>query len=416
VIAQLWQELWVLLFVVLILIGVFAGQGFVIAFGAMGLVITGLSWLWSRIALQRVTYVRDLPRQRAFIGDEVTMSVTLTNRKPIPLPLVKVEDELPDALQVVDLEAFLSPGSHTWTLRHRTALAWYERVRWDYRLRCTKRGYFRIGPAQLDSGDLFGFFDSHAESAQQDFVLVYPRVVPLPEVDIPSARPIGDIMGGLAIFQELARPMGVRDYQRCDPLKSIDWKATARQQRLQARIYEPSSSITVVLAVAVDTTPHHWEGYSSDLLERIVTASASVAAHSLERRFSVGLFSNGASSLADRPLRIPPSRDPAQFHLLLEALATVRPIVLGPMARQLAEAARSFPIGATVVLVAVLLPPDLLDTLRQVRTRGHDVLVLYVGSEKCPALPPGIVLRDISTFMAQFDSTPEAGIPKGKAA
>ncbi|MDA1189276.1 MAG: DUF58 domain-containing protein [Chloroflexi bacterium] len=401
--SQMWQELWVGLFIVLIIIGLFAGQGILIAFGVMGLVVSGSSWAWGRIALQEVTYERRLGTKRAFIGEEVALSVTLTNGKPFPLPMIKVEDEIPEAVQVLGTDLAVSPSSHTRSLRHRTAMAWYERVTWDYRLVCMQRGYFKLGPASLDSGDIFGFFESQGRSNKVDYLLVFPRIVPLPENVIPGARPMGDVRTGSPIYQELSRPAGVRDYQRGDALKSIDWKNSARMQRLQTRIYEPSSNVTAVMAVAVDTTGHHWEGYSPQLTERVVTVAASLASQAMERRVSLGMFSNGASASSDRVLRIPASRDPDQLHLILESLATLRPIVLAPIERQLSEESRMLPVGATLVLVAARMAPELQETLQRVRLRGHPVSVVYVGDGETPKIADDIVVYDFSEYMASLE-------------
>ncbi|MBM3944601.1 MAG: DUF58 domain-containing protein [SAR202 cluster bacterium] len=412
--SQLWQELWVGLFAVLIVIGLFAGQGILIAFGVMGLVVSGVSWVWSRIALQDVSYERRLGSKRAFIGEEVAFSVALTNRKPIPLPMV--EDEIPEAVEVVGEELAVSPSSHTRSLRHRTAMAWYERVTWEYRLRCTRRGYFKIGPAALDSGDIFGFFDSRLQSDKADYLLVFPRIVPLPKSVIPGARPVGDVRTGSPVFQDASRPAGVRDYQRGDPLKAIDWKHSARRQRLQTRVYEPSSNVTVMLAVAVDTTSHHWEGYSAALLERVVTVAASAATQAMERRVSLGMFSNGASAASEKVLRIPPSRDPDQLHIILESLATLRPIVLGPITRHLTEASRGLPLGATLVLVAAYVSPDLEDALRQVKQRGHPVSLVYVGEGECPQVGSDIKVHDLGGYVAALEAEwPEVQAAKRRA-
>ena len=91
---------------------------------------------------------------------------------------------------------------------HRTSLAWYERVRWEYTVKCENRGFYRIGPARLKSGDLFGFFGSEKELAVNDYLLVYPRIVPLPEMGMPAARPLGETRGGIAIFQDESRAVG----------------------------------------------------------------------------------------------------------------------------------------------------------------------------------------------------------------
>ena len=97
---QAWQDLWLTLFVILVLIGVFAGQGLVIGFGVMGLLVVGVSWLWNRVSLEEVSYRRDLSQRRAFIGEEFSMSVTLVNSKPVPLGRIEVHDEVPDAFSI----------------------------------------------------------------------------------------------------------------------------------------------------------------------------------------------------------------------------------------------------------------------------------------------------------------------------
>ena len=350
-----WQDLWIGLFVLLIAIGVFAGQGLVIGLGAMGLLVAGISRVWSRLSLDEVTYTRRLSQQRVFIGEELTLAVTLTNRKPLPLGRVRVEDDLPESLEVSDAEMGASASPNTRTLLHRTSMSWYERIRWAYKVRPTERGLYHLGPANLRSGDLFGFFSSEAHVPERDILLVYPRVLPLPELGIPALRPLGESRGGMRIFQDPARPSGIREYRRGDPLKTVDWKATARMQRMQVRTFEPSSAMTMVVAVGIETTARYWEGYSPVNLERVITTAASVATHAFESRHMLGLFSNGTPILSDRPMDVAPSRAPDQLTVVLEALATIRPMARGPMSARLMEHARRFPMGTTIVLVAALI-------------------------------------------------------------
>ena len=286
--SRMWHEFWLILFAALIGVGVFAGAGMLIGFGAMGLLITGAGWLWNRVSLEDVSYKREFTQQRVFIGEKASMRITLTNRKPLPLSRALVEDEMPASMDLVDADVVGSPNPEAKTLRHSTSMSWYERIRWTYEFTCRRRGYFRVGPATLKSGDIFGFFGSEKIIRSQDYVLVYPRVVSLPEIGMPSARPLGETRGGIRIFEDASRPMGLRDYRTGDPLKIVDWKATARMQDLQVRTFEPSSSLTVILAVAVDTVAHTWEGYSPIHLERIITAAASIANYAAGQRCNLG--------------------------------------------------------------------------------------------------------------------------------
>ena len=404
-----WQDLWIGLFVLLIAIGVFAGQGLVIGLGAMGLVVAGISRVWSRLSLDEVTYTRRLSQQRVFIGEELTLAVTLTNRKPLPLGRVRVEDDLPESLEVSDAEMGASASPNTRTLLHRTSMSWYERIRWAYKVRPTERGLYHLGPANLRSGDLFGFFSSEAHVPERDILLVYPRVLPLPELGIPALRPLGESRGGMRIFQDPARPSGIREYRRGDPLKTVDWKATARMQRMQVRTFEPSSAMTMVVAVGIETTARYWEGYSPVNLERVITTAASVATHAFESRHMLGLFSNGTPILSDRPMDVAPSRAPDQLTVVLEALATIRPMARGPMSARLMEHARRFPMGTTIVLVAALILRELVDTLSSLKAQGFELAVIYVGDEECPRLPEGVAVHDLREHFARMELAGEFG-------
>ncbi len=385
------------------------GEGPVIGFGVMGLLVAGIAWLWNRVSLDELSYERRLSQQRAFIGEEVGLTVALTNKKPVPLGRVEVEDEVPDALVLRDAPVITSVLPNSQVLRHSTSMAWYERIRWDYRFTCSHRGYYRIGPSRMESGDLFGFFSSQKTQTGDDYLLVYPRVVPLPELGLPAVRPLGETGGGLRLFQDPSRPYGVRDYQPGDPLNTVDWKASARMQGLQVRTYEPSSTTTIVVTLVVETSEQPWGGYSSANLERVVTVGASVASHAAEQRYSLGLFANGAHILADRPMNIPPTRSPEQLTIILEALATINPMAIGPVAPQLAEHSRRLPIGATLAIVTAVMPPELAEVIGGLKVRGFRAMVLYVGDGPSPSLPEGIVVHNLRAHLDTLEAADEFG-------
>ena len=404
---RFWQDIWITLFIVLILIGIFSGTGVVIAFASMGLLVAGIARLWNRLSLEKVSYERRLSRQRVFPGEEVTLALVVTNGKPVPMPWLRLSDEIPTEIEVID-EGLGSTGNlQSRAIRHEASLGWYERIRWEHRIRCFRRGYYRMGPVRIATGDLFGFYENRMVVEKQDYLLVYPRVVPLEELLVPGARPLGEVKDGSRIFQDRTRPSGVREYQRGDPLNIVDWKATAKRDRLQVRTFDPSSSITIILAVAIETTAHHWEGFSSEYLERVITAAASVATYAIEHEYSLGLFANGTPVLSDRPMRIPPSRDPGHLGVVLEALASINPVAVGSMANQLAQHASQFPMGATIVLAAAIVSPELVEVLRTLKGRGFGVVMMYAGDQPCPPLPPGVAVHEVGAIFASEERSGE---------
>ena len=402
-----WYDVWIFLFVLLITIGVFAGQGLVIGLGVMGLLVAGISWLWNKLSLENVWYEREVSQSRVFIGEETTISVMVTNRKPVPLGRLKIEDEFPDLIQFADAGAVTSPRPYSNVLRHSTSLAWYERIKWEYRIKSDQRGYYRIGPARLESGDLFGFFSSQKLVPDDVSLLVYPKVVTLPDLGMPAISPLGETRGGIAIFDDPSRPQGIRDYQVGDPMKTVDWKVSAKMQQLQVRTFEPSSAFTVVLVVVVETTERSWEGYVPVNLESVIVAAASVAAYASQREYSLGLFSNGTPILADRPMKIPPARSPEQLTIILEALATIQPLPMGPMAPQLMAQARQFPVGATLVIVAALISDEMVEAIVNLKRQGYKLVLVHVGNRECPELPEGVLVHRLSEHLERMELASE---------
>ncbi|PKN81235.1 MAG: hypothetical protein CVU47_07595, partial [Chloroflexi bacterium HGW-Chloroflexi-9] len=127
-------------------------------------------------------------------------------------------------------------AANTQVLSRSTSLAGNDRIEWPVTLRAVHRGYFRVGPGRLRSGDLFGFFEREEPvGSPADVVIVYPRTYTLADLGLDSARPFGDLRGGNRIFEDPSRVAGVRDYEPGDAMRRVDWYATARLGRLQSR-------------------------------------------------------------------------------------------------------------------------------------------------------------------------------------
>lgn len=400
-----WHDLWIVFFAVVIVVGFVIGHAMVIAFGVMGLLAGLISVAWNRLALEELSYQHHLPQHRVFVGEEIPIMVSLTNKKPVPLAWVRVEDEISDALQVVEGDIDLNVRPNVQTIRHSTAIAWYERIRWDYRIRCTRRGLYHIGPTHIESGDPFGFLRSQMTQPHRDSLMVYPRVFPLEELGLPAARPFGEVRAGMRIFQDPSRPSGLRDYQHGDPLKIVDWKATARSQRLLVRTFEPSASFTVILVVAVDTRAPYWGVYPPEELERVVTAAASLATYAAERQYTLGLFSNDMPVSTKSIMTVPPSRGRDLLSMMLGALATIRSFATAPMASLLAQHSRQFPMGATLAVITAFFPQELADTLDDLSHSGYKVVVIYVGEEPCPQMSEEILIYELRDYFVRLEES-----------
>jgi len=381
-----YTEAWVVLALVLILIGLLTRRPALLTIAALLLVILPAAWAWNRLALQGVVYERMFGERRAFAGENIPLIIRITNRKLLPVPWLKIEDEIPTQLPVLDAQVQPSHKPQTGVLSAIYSLRWYEQAERIYTLHCAQRGYYAYGPVTLRAGDIFGLFEDRRRLAHTDWLIVYPRVVPLEELGLPAKDPLGELAVRRRLFEDPSRTMGVRDYQPHDDFRRIHWKATARRQSLQVRVYEPTTSFNLAVCLNVANFRRYWQGYDPVLLEKTIMVAASVAHYAAERRYAVGLVANGCLPESDQPIRVPPGRAPTQLVRVLEMLAAVTPIASVPFEDLLITAGAELPWGSTMVVVTGIVTEEIAESLQRLRAAGRHMVLISLEESPPPEL------------------------------
>ena len=378
------HELWPVVSGLLVFVGLLISSGLLLVVGSMVAVVWMTARLWERYCFRKVSYERRVGRRRAFIGDSIDYSVSLTNDKPLPLIWVEAQDPFPEGLE---LQGAVIRGASLETNRHHSitaSLLPYQRATWNFKMRCARRGYHRIGPVRMRSGDIFGFSATETRLSAVNDVLVYPRVIDLEQLATPPQHPFGSSRGGLPLFHDTSRARGTRDYQPEDPLKHIDWKATARARRLQTRIFDPSVSMNIIVALNGSTSDYVWLGTNRRLFERAVTTAASAVALADRRGYSYGLISNAVASYSGKWLSVPVGASSQQLTMTLEALAMSAPYVVSMLPNVFRAERDNLPLGATVIFVTAALTDSIPEQLLAFSESGYRTSVLYAGDGEAP--------------------------------
>ena len=369
----------------------------------LGLVFSaaGLAGLWSRVSLARVHCRRLIRERRLFPGESTEVIMEIYNRKPLPLPWVKVDDEIPAELaRDGTAEPASRPGFGL--LTRSASLLWYRKASWKYRLQGEKRGYYRIGPLTVTSGDIFGFYPRWASFPSTDFVLVYPRIFPVEQLEIPSLHPMGEARTRRRIFQDPTRMIGLRDYCPQDSLKHIHWKASARHQQLQVKVFEPTTTLKVSLFLAGDGFQQD-PSPAGEEFELAVSSAASIAHYLIDQGTPVGLISNACRVDSGQAIQIPAGGSRDQFMEILDALARVTPRCKDSAETFFQRESQSLTSGTTLILIASRVPDPLLWQLRDLKESGSKLLLLLTGDPQegggdgfipsCSIRHPGSLLR-----------------------
>lgn len=275
----------------------------------IGLYLLGYWWLREQsrtIALART--------QRGVIlvaGDRFSEDFALHNQSRLPIIWAEIDDasDLPGyaAGRVV------AAGPMTTT-------------RWRVDVECERRGVYRIGPASVRMGDPFGLYQLRIASPESDTLLIYPRVVQLPQM----VRLRGHASGSDRRRQNLlgVQPAAsVRDYQHGDSLRRIHWPMSAHRGELIVKELEQEPAGDVWIILDLNRAAHRGRDAESTLEYAIVVA-ASAAAELLsgDEERSVGLLTASAGPQGDdEVIRIGPQAGGAQLWRMMAALAPVRP-------------------------------------------------------------------------------------------
>jgi uncharacterized protein (DUF58 family) len=182
------------------------------AFSIMVMVISLLARWWQNHSLDHVTYRRKPFYRRGFSGEVIQMQIEVENRKFLPISWLRVQDPVPVAVAPDD-ENLLKPthSAEIGLLVSLFSLRWYERDRRTYDLLLRKRGIYRLGPALIESGDLFGLFEKIDEEGPVDYLTVFPQPLPFQALKLPSEDPFGDRRTRRRLYEDPNQPMGVRD-------------------------------------------------------------------------------------------------------------------------------------------------------------------------------------------------------------
>ncbi|MGD2104694.1 MAG: DUF58 domain-containing protein [Anaerolineae bacterium] len=325
----------------------------------------------SRMWIQRAVGQLHVERRfvdHAFCGDRPRATLTIHNEGWLPVSWLTLHESLPVDLRTPPfLRQVLTLGPHS---RHS----------FNYAMHCRRRGYYSVGPLRLQVGDLLGLARPRQRDVEAEPFVVYPHVVPLQQLGLPTRSPQVALRARTPLFEDPARVAGVRGYELGDSPRRIHWTATASTGQLLVKQYEPS--IARETLIVLDMGREHFEQrrrYTAT--ELAVVVAASLAHHiAVNERLSVGLAAEGWDPLSEERARfyLPPRKERAHLMKLLEVLARIGLVDEVALPDLLRRESVRLPWGATLVVIAGQESEGLYDTLVYLRRAGFAVSLVLI--------------------------------------
>ncbi|HSH05882.1 MAG TPA: DUF58 domain-containing protein [Anaerolineae bacterium] len=401
---SIFGDSWLPLSIIFIILGYFTDSLPFITLGFFQLALITLSRWWKDHALDDVIYLREVDRTHLFAGEPLTMTTSIRNAKPLPLSWLRIRDTMPVIPNADNPFAELaSDMTDEHILENNFTLAGYEEIDRQFELIFPRRGYYRLGPVAYASGDIFTLFTIEKEYDYTETIIVYPPIWSLEELGLPAKEPFGDAKVRHSLFTDPIKTQGIRDYQVQDRFRDIHWKATARRNKLQTKIYDPSTGMTVALFLNVSTLERHWLGFVPEMLEWAVSVAASIAHYAVEQRWGIGLYANGSVPRSDQPIRVPPSRSPDQLTNVLEALAAVTEFATSSIEGLLQTESPRLAWAATIVVVTAVVNDPLLINLHRLKEAGRRVVLISIAEERPPQDLAGLISYHIPADIPAYE-------------
>lgn len=236
-------------------------------------------------------------RDYAFCGDEANLIETIVNNKYLPLPVLEVGFDMSRSL-VFRSEENASVSDMTYRRDVFTASV-KQRITRTLPFKAQKRGYYRITSTTITSHDLLMSekLIDHVPQTSEFYVL--PSRISVSGINIPYSKIMGMLVSRRRVYDDPFEFAGIRDYRRTDPMKHINWKASARNGSLLVNLHESTLSQKVV--IILDS-----EGSGSSMIDHLNETSISIAAELCERMLSDGIsvtiLGNGVDQLTGKTL------------------------------------------------------------------------------------------------------------------
>jgi uncharacterized protein (DUF58 family) len=242
--------------------------------------VLAITSIYALMPIGSVEVTRKVNAERLVSGEDLRVTITLSRNYPFPFLFFIVEDVIPDVWRLknkhINSKQILYPSFD-------------KRLVYSYTIRQPKRGEYLFSTVKIRTSDLFGLFTKEKEVIVKTEVVVYPSFEELNNWNVYNENEAEAYITSQRIIEDVTSVAGSREYVPGDRLTSIDWKVTARINKLMTKEFEEYLGQRFLIALDCSI-----KGKEDALVfEKAVELATSFTVHSYKQHFHLGLLSIG---------------------------------------------------------------------------------------------------------------------------
>ena len=272
--------------------------------------------IYSRACLTNLDVDVSISASTATEGDSLTLTEILTNSKWLPLPWVSVKFRTGRELK-------FSSGVLASDYHYRNDLfhiLMHQKITRRLAFECSKRGFYSISGLELTAWDLLMEQKYIRRFPCNVQLTVYPSTIPTIEMEYLTTRVYGQLRSRHPINPDPFSFRGIREYSPGDPMKSINFKASARGAGLMVNMTDFSNAQQATILL---DTQRYILWYNEWLEERAIKIAASIATKLDLSNTPTSFVTNGKCSVTGNSAYITEGLGTQHLRSIMEALAYV---------------------------------------------------------------------------------------------
>ena len=289
----------------------------------MGLVVFGLivlqNYVYNKLWDRGLSLDLRFSSKEAFEGDALSLHEELTNNKFLPLPWVFVKFSVSQNLEFEGREYRNITDAHYQS--DLFSIMMFQSIKRKMPFVCAKRGFYRVRNITMACSNLLYSrrFNKHVDSVTE--LTVFPKL--LDESD--DINLIYKNLDATMLSNSLINPdpfefRGLREYQPTDPMRDINFKASAVAQQLMVNIHAPTSSKRLEIVLNLEYNRPYPE---LELYEQAIRLAATMTERYINQGVKLGFYTNGKDILTTENVAVAAGEGASHMYKVFQALARV---------------------------------------------------------------------------------------------
>ena len=248
-------------------------------------------------ALDNLRLKVDFSKNVAGCGEDIELIEVVENKKRLPLPFIILKFVTPLELKFYD--TLKTPTSDFTYREDMLTMKPFSKHTRRIKVKCSKRGYYVFPRVGITTSDMFLFERFTKDFDNAASLMVLPKVLKTSITEILMSVTLSELQSRRTIVTDPFSLAGIREYGPNDPMKSINWKASAKVGELM--VNQNASTCAQKVNIFLNLEAYNLKG-STQLLEPAISLAYTYLLELAKLNIPASLITNGRDILSDLPV------------------------------------------------------------------------------------------------------------------